>query len=151
MARDKRLTPIHNKPEELPGRLKPMPYRHLRGGEWPYMAGATCLVALLLWQPFQPPALAVMFAQSQPSPSALQRSLQEIDSTCYQVRSEEQLNLPCHDCNKDKATDARSDQSFQFSRSILTCGDIYSATSHESGTNIPNNMRIEVLKANHSF
>lgn len=141
-----------NKPEDLLGRIRRhMPYRHQLMYEWPYMAGSTCLVVLLVWQPFQPSALAVMLSQPQPETQMMQRSLQEIDSNCYQVHSEA-LNAPhCEDCGKDTAAAARPDAEFEFTRSILTCRDIHRDSLHDSNTYSPKNMMIEVIKPNHSF
>ncbi|WP_417702546.1 hypothetical protein [Pseudomonas sp.] len=142
MARRNDSTLARNKPEDLLGRItRHMPYRHQFLDEWPYMAGSACLVALLIWQPFEPSALAVMLSQPQPRAQSMQRSLQEIDSNCYQVHSEA-LNHPhCEECSNDTAAAARPDAEFELSRSILTCSD----------TDRPDNMMIEVIKSNHSF
>ncbi len=140
------------KPEDLRGRSRRhMPYRHQLMYEWPYMAGSTCLVVLLIWQPFQPPALAVMLSQSVPSAQAMQRSLQEIDSNCYQVHSEALVEPLCQGCSKDEHIAARPDSTFEFSRSILTCRDIQRSNSHEASMNIPSSMTIEMIKSNHTF
>ena len=53
-----------HKPEELLVRIR---------RQWPYVAGSTCLVVLLIWQPFQPPALAVMLPVSQPGAQAIEQ------------------------------------------------------------------------------
>ncbi|APU30525.1 hypothetical protein UYA_12620 [Ectopseudomonas alcaliphila JAB1] len=128
-----------------------MPYRHQLMYEWPYMAGSTCLVVLLVWQPFQPSALAVMLSQPQPKAQTMQRSLQEIDSNCYQVHREDLNDPHCEDCSKDTAATARPDPEFEFSRSILTCTDIHRDSLYDSDTDRPDNMMIEVIKSNHSF
>ncbi|MEQ6328994.1 hypothetical protein VLF92_11770 [Pseudomonas chengduensis] len=141
-----------NKPEDLLGRIRRhMPYRHQLMYEWPYMAGSTCLVVLLVWQPFQPSALAVMLSQPQPKAQTMQRSLQEIDSNCYQVHREDLNDPHCEDCSKDTAATARPDPGFEFSRSILTCTEIRRDSLHDSDTDRPDNMMIEVIKSNHYF
>jgi len=139
VTRHKRSTPMHNKPENQ------LVY------EWPYIAGSTCLLVLLVWQPFQPPALAAMWSPPQPMTQAMQRSLQEIDSNCYQVQSDVLSDPHCEDCGKDTAASARPDEEFEFSRSILTCSDIHRDALRDSDTNRPENMMIEVIKSNHSF
>lgn len=141
-----------NQPADLLGRIRRhMPYRHQLMYEWPYMAGSTCLVVLLVWQPFQPSALAVMLSQPQPKAQTMQRSLQEIDSNCYQVHSGDLNDLHCEDCSKDTAAAGRPDPGFEFSRSILTCTDIHRDALHDSDSGRPDNMMIEVIKSNHSF
>lgn len=141
----------HGKHEDLLRTIRRyMPYQHQLMYEWPYMAGATCLVVLLIWQPFQPPTLAVMFSRSQPGAQAMQRSLKEIDANCYQVRSKTLIDPLCQGCDKEEQATARPG-SFEFGRSTLTCLDIRRDASHESGTDIPANMLIEVIRSNHSF
>lgn len=136
----------------LLGRIRRhMPYRHQLMYEWPYMAGSTCLVLLLVWQPFQPPALAVMLSQPQLRPQTMQRSLQEIDTNCYQVQSEALSDTRCDNCGKDTAAATRPDEDFAFNRSILTCKDIHRGPLQGSDANRPDNMMIEVIKSNHSF
>lgn len=146
MPRCKDSATIRNKPEDLMGRTRRhMPYRYQLMYEWPYITGATCLVVLLVWQPFQPAALAVMLSQPPPSTQFIQRSLQAIDSNCYQVQNEALSEQPCEHCDKNTVTHPERD--FQFSHSILTCWDIQSARAADR----PNNMMIEVNKTNHSF
>lgn len=149
MPRCKDSATIRSKPEDLMGRIRRhLPYRHQLMYEWPYIAGATCLVVLLIWQPFQPPTLAVMFSPATPTHSA-QRSLQEIDSNCYQVHSEAFSGQPCEDCDKNGLTATSSE--FQFTRSILTCWDVNRDPLRPSTADRPDNMMIEVMKTNHSF
>lgn len=137
-----------HKPEDLPGRVR---RRHQLMYEWPYMAGSTCLVVLLIWQPSQPSALAVMLPVSEPGAQAMQRSLQEIDANCYQVHSGALVEPLCQGCAKDEQSTASPDASFAFSHSILTCKDIYRDFTHEVGTDIPGDMMIDVIKSSHSF
>lgn len=152
MPRCKDSATIRNKAEEVMGRIRRhMPYRHQLMYEWPYMTGATCLVVLLIWQPFQPAALAVMLSQPPPSTQVAQRSLREVDSNCYQVHSEALDEQPCEECDKDKVTATHPERDFQFSRSILTCRDIHRDPLRARAADRPNNMMIEVIKANHSF
>ncbi|UYP28558.1 hypothetical protein OEG79_10715 [Pseudomonas sp. Z8(2022)] len=117
--------------------------------EWPYAAGSTCLVVLLVWQPFQPAALAVMLTQ--PTIQSAERSLQEIDSNCYQVRSEELSEQTCENCDQDKVAGTLSERDFQFSRSILTCSNIYRAPLRTHAEDRPANVMIEVIRSNHTF
>ena len=122
--------------------------------EWPYMAGTTCLVVLLIWQPFQPSTLAVVFPQQQLQSTghAAQRSLQEIDSSCYQVHTEAIVNNDCGEaCALDKATSAAPGGMFEFSHSILTCRSSHSNVVGQGDTDKPENRMIEVSRSNHSF
>lgn len=141
-----------HKLEQQQGRIRRhTPYRHQLMYEWPYVAGSTCLVVLLIWQPFQPPALAVMLPVSQPGAQTMQRSLQEIDANCYQVQSETLVEPLCPGCAQGEQSTANLDASSELSRSILTCQDIYPDLAHEVGNDIPGNMTIDVIKSNHSF
>lgn len=152
MPRCKDSATTRDKNGDLLGRIrKHMPYRHQLAYEWPYIAGATCLLVLLVWQPFQSPTLAVAFSASRPDAHDAQRSLQEIDSNCYQVQSEALSGQPCEDCDKDKVTATHLEKDSQFSRSILTCRDIHRDPLRARATDRPNNMMIEVIRANHSF
>lgn len=151
MSRCKDSATTRRKPEDLIGRIRRhMPYRHQLLYEWPYMAGSACLAVLLIWQPFQPPALAVMLSQPQASAHATPRSLQEIDASCYQVQSEMLGDPSCKDCDNDAAV-ATPEPAFQFSRSILTCMNVRGEALGEHSADRPNNMMIEVIKTNHSF
>lgn len=131
-----------HKPEELLVRIR---------RQWPYVAGSTCLVVLLIWQPFQPPALAVILPVSQPGAQAMPRSSQEIDANCYQVQSEALVEPLCQGCAPGEQSAANLDASSELSRSILTCNDIYRDLAHKVGNDIPGYMTIDVLKPNHSF
>ncbi|WP_313116331.1 hypothetical protein [Ectopseudomonas guguanensis] len=147
MPRCKDSATLRDKPEDLMGWIgRHMPYRHQLMYEWPYVAGATCLVVLLVWQPFKP---AAIFPPS--GTQNAQRSLQEIDTNCYQVRSQAPSDQPCENCGKDKVTSAGPEQDFQFSRSIFTCRDVQHAPLRSRAAERPSNMMIEVIRSNHSF
>ncbi len=125
-----------------------MPNRHLTSHEWPYVAGSTCLVVLLVWQPLQPPSIVVFPpAQLVASVAAEQRSLQEIDSDCYQVHTEAMDD----GYSSDKASSVRSDGAREFSRSILTCQNGHGRPVPGNDMDKPQNLMIEVIKSNHSF
>lgn len=132
---------------------KHMPSRHQVSHEWPYVAGSTCLVVLLVWHPFHPTSIVVF----PPPPleatvSAGQRSLQEIDASCYQVHTEAIGDGHCGEaCRADKASSPRSDEAFEFSRSILTCQDGHGRSVPSKNTDKPQSLIIEVNKSNHSF
>ena len=150
MPRCKDSATSRNLSEDLMGIIRRhMPCRHQLMHEWPYAAGSTCLVVLLVWQPFQPAALAVMLTQ--PTIQSAERSLQEIDSNCYQVRSEELSEQSCENCDQDKVGGTPSERNFQFSRSILTCSNIYRAPLHTHAEDKPANVMIEVIRSNHTF
>ncbi len=151
MPRCKDSATTRNTPEDLMGRIRRhMPYRHQLMYEWPYIAGSTCLVVLLVWQPLQPSGLAGMLSQPQPGAHAAPRSLQEIDSNCYQVRSEMLSGPSCESCDNDSVS-AMPDPAFQFTRSILTCMNARGETLDDRSGDRPQNMMIEVIRTNHSF
>ena len=134
-----------SKPEDLMGKIRRhMPYRHQLMYEWPYTAGSLCLVVLLVSQP-QQPSLARPYAHS------AQRSLQEIDLSCYQVHDDALNDQHCEDCGHDKLTPSRPAADFEFSRSLLTCSNVQSVPLVENSEDRPDNMMIEVIKSNHSF
>ncbi|MGG2399931.1 hypothetical protein ACJRW5_23595 [Pseudomonas sp. SH1-B] len=140
--------------DTLLGRIgRHMPYRHEFLCEWPYIAGSTCLVVLLVWQPFQPPALALVFhPQADSAEHFVQPSLSEIDASCYQVNSEALADLRCHgDCAEDQAASVPAENPSEFSRSLLTCVDMQRDPLRNSSGYGPQNMTIEVIKSNHSF
>ena len=137
-------TPVRNKLKDLMGEIRRhMPYRHQLTYEWPYTAGSLCLMALLISQPQQP--------SLQPAAHSAQSSLLAIDSNCYQVHIEALDNQHCESCGNDQVTDSRLDADFKLSRSLLTCKKVQSVPLNESSTGNPDNLRIEVIKSNHSF
>ncbi|MGK8436543.1 hypothetical protein ACRS3X_04170 [Ectopseudomonas hydrolytica] len=121
--------------------------------EWPYIAGSTCLVVLLIWQPLQPAALAVLPQHSLQAPSYAAQSLQDIDSSCYEVRSEAMSERGCSqgNCGRDKVSPLHHGEEFELSRSILTCANLSGTAIPRSETDKPQNMMIEVIRSNHSF
>lgn len=121
--------------------------------EWPYIAGSTCLLVLLVWQPLRQPSLTQAFAEPDAQQAtgvsyAAQRSLQQIDTSCTERVVDEHCG---QECGVDKATSAQSGREYEFSRSLLTCVANQAKPSQQAETDKPHNLMIEVIKSNHSF
>lgn len=115
--------------------------------EWPYMACSTCLVALLVLQPFDPPS--AMIAHTEASHSN-QRSLHEIASNCLENHQDSLVSRDCGEACTEPVAPADPGAS-QLSRSILTCRNSFSASELRPANSRPQNRLIEVAPISTTF
>lgn len=119
--------------------------------DWPYLAGVGCLSALLLWHESPPsPPLAPNIESSMFASYTSQRSLQKVESNCYQQRSlpEDKCNEGC--TGEDRASSMNAEGG-GLSWSIFTCTEQADFEGRRISGGTAHNLVIELMRTAYEF
>lgn len=125
-----------------------------RFSEWPYPAGVGCLTVLLFWHEPAPfsvsPHAPSVDSSSTFASYANQRSLQKVESNCYQRQAlpEDQCSEGC--AGEDRVSSAEPEEP-DFSWSILTCTEQANFEGRRISGGTAHNLVIELMRTAYEF